>query len=561
MDRLLQKSVQEWRQKILLPFLRDEIPWQIDGENTINLAIISADTDKIKDYVFESTKLPEIRGASIRLDELNQGNPEPDYREGDPRAPQNIREVLRHRGLPDTSIDDSQSPGCIAFAGGGSLMALVPLELNGIKVAEELCADIKALYPEITGKASITCVIEPWEIGMTPRDAIKHAMAALRRAKEEKMLLPFFESHPFVRRCDSCHWRPAVRFSPDPDGIEVARCRVCFDKFSIGREDKSRWHQEFKRLYKVDSAELATDLNDIAEFSNGYIGFVYVDGNGLGDWINDIDRFYEYSQRSRAVRESIRNAVYEAIHCHLGPIFDQKFEIVTIGGDDAIIIVPAGWALAIAHDICCEFSAQMRERDCHDRTMSAGVVIANSHTPVHFLRRIAEVLLKNAKSVVKNEGTVDFLVLKNQTMLATDLSHLRSTEPLSISDPVERARLHLSHGPYTLTELNQLLELVYQGRKVGFSRSQLYTLNQALKKGRSASNLLFLYQQARAREATQKFMRAFQERFCPRPNEDVTPWETIADRRGWHEYRTAWADMVEIWDFAQEGEGSNAYTN
>lgn len=560
MDQLLQESIREWTQKVLLPFLREEVQGQV--ADYINLAIISADTDKIKDYVFESPKLPEIRGASIRLDELNQGDPLPDYQQGDPRRPQNIREILKYWGLPTESIDNSP-PGCIAFAGGGSLMALVPFELNGIKVAEMLCVDIMALYPEKTGKATITCVMESWKIGMTPRDAIKNAISALQRAKEEKALLPFFESHPFVRRCDSCHWRPAVLFKPDPDGIEVARCRVCFEKFCIGKEEKSRWHQEFNRQYKV-SSEMATDLSDISKFSNGYIGFVYADGNRLGDWVNNVDSFEKYGQRSRAVSKSIGKAVYEAIHRHLGPNFDRKFEVITIGGDDAIIIVPASWALAIAHDICREFYTQMRKRVQQDLTMSAGVVIADAHTPVYFLRRIAEVLLKNAKSEVKNdknEGTIDFLVLKSQTMLATDLAHLRGTEPWSIIDPVERARLHLSHGPYTLSELNQLLELVYQGQKVGFSRSQLHTLNQALEKGRSASNLLFLYQQARAREATQKFMLAFQERFCPRPNEDMPPWQKMADRRGRHEYRTAWADMVEIWDFAQGVEENNAHTN
>jgi uncharacterized protein with HEPN domain len=87
----------------------------------------------------------------------------------------------------------------------------------------------------------------------------------------------------------------------------------------------------------------------------------------------------------------------------------------------------------------------------------------------------------------------------------------------------------------------------------------LHTLNQDLKRGHFASNLSFQYHQARAGEATQKFMRAFQEHFCPRPDEDMPPWQKMADRRGRHEYRTTWADMVEIWDFAQEG--SNAHTD
>lgn len=555
MDQLLRESIREWMLKVLLPFLREEAQDRVDD---VNLAIISADTDKIKDYVFESPKLPEIRGASILLDNLNQGDLRHDYQLGDPRMPQNLREILKHLGLPIESVDDPKSPGCIAFAGGGSLMALVPLELNGIRLAEELCEDIEALYPEETGKVTITCINEPWKAGMTPREAIERAITALRCAKEEKAAVPFFESPPFVRRCDSCRLRPAVRFESDPDGGEVARCRVCLDKLNIGRNEKSRWHKKFEEEYVV-SAERAIDLNDIAEFSKGYVGFVYADGNGLGDWVNAVDKFDEYSRRSRAVHESVSKAVYNAIHRNLGPIFDQKFEIVTIGGDDAIIIVPARWALAITRDICREFCGQMNERGYPGRTMSAGVVISDSHTPVYFLRRTAESLLKNAKINVENEGTVDFLVLKNQSMLATDIAHLRSTKPWSFTDPVDRTRLNLSHGPYSISELDQLLRLVCQGRKFGVPRSQLHALNQDLKRGRFASNLHFQYHKARGREATQKFMGAFQELFCKRPAEDIPPWQKMTDRRGRNQYRTTWSDMVEIWDFAQEG--SNAHTD
>lgn len=34
-------------------------------------ALLSADTDRTQDFVFESARLPEIRGASRQLDDLN----------------------------------------------------------------------------------------------------------------------------------------------------------------------------------------------------------------------------------------------------------------------------------------------------------------------------------------------------------------------------------------------------------------------------------------------------------------------------------------------------------
>lgn len=546
-------EIERWTNEVLRPVLSGHYE-SLVGRTDLpggGLALLSADADRIKEYVFESAKLPEIRGASILLDKLNQDTPRADYQPGDARTPLSMREVLSRRGLPDNFIDDPQSPGCVAFAGGGGLLALVP------RVAGMLRADIETLYPDKTGRATIACVWEPWEAGASFREAVERAGAGLRRAKEEKMALPFFESPPFVCRCDSCRWRPAVRFDPDPDGVDVARCRLCYKKIDAGRNQKSRWHHGFETRYEA-SAQPAADLEDIGRHSNGYIALLYADANGLGDWVSEAESPADYRQRSRAVHESVSEAVYEAIYGHLGPVFDRKFEVITIGGDDALLIVPAAWVLALARDICRGFAARMGEWGYQGRTMSAGVVIADHHTPVYFLHRIAEALLKSAKGEASQQGTADFLVLKNQSVLATDLVHLRSTEPWSTADPVGPAWLRLSHGPYSLTELDQLLGLVHQGRAAGFPRSQLYILRQALGRGRLVSTLFFLYQQARARKAARMFMRAYQEQYS-RTLDDMPPWQRMPDRRGRLEYRTAWADLAEIWDFAREG--SDAHTD
>jgi hypothetical protein len=58
--------------------------------------LLSADTDKIKEYVFETSKLPEIRGASMILDELNWGE-KPTVENGVPR---NLAGVWEKYGLP-----------------------------------------------------------------------------------------------------------------------------------------------------------------------------------------------------------------------------------------------------------------------------------------------------------------------------------------------------------------------------------------------------------------------------------------------------------------------------
>ena len=86
-------------------------------------ALLSADTDRTQDYVFESARLPEIRGASRQLDALNQ----------------QCGKRIEEKG------------GTVILADGGGLLAWVPPEQ-----ADGLVAEIETLYPEQTTVATIT---------------------------------------------------------------------------------------------------------------------------------------------------------------------------------------------------------------------------------------------------------------------------------------------------------------------------------------------------------------------------------------------------------------------
>ena len=64
-------------------------------------ALLSADTDRTQEYVFESAKLPEIRGASRQLDDLNV----------------QIGKMVKNE------------KGEVILADGGGLLAWVPLDV------------------------------------------------------------------------------------------------------------------------------------------------------------------------------------------------------------------------------------------------------------------------------------------------------------------------------------------------------------------------------------------------------------------------------------------------
>lgn len=488
-------------------------------------ALLAADADRVTDYVFETPGLPEMRGASAQLKALND---------------EGIRILLEEAGLPPAFVDDDP-PGCLVYAAGGGVLALVPQSK-----AEPLRRAIERLYPERTGAATTTCVVletTPEEVSHRFGELVKRAGHALRTAKGQKTALPFFELLPFVSRCAACNKRPTTQFLPPyPGEPPEPRCRVCAAKREEGQGRRSAWHKH------LGIEEVPSDLEEIAEHSQGYIGVVYADGNGLGDWFQEATTPLEYRRRSRNVQQAVETALLEALR-RIPLQQDPPFEVILVGGDDVLLIVPAGDALPVAHALCGQFGEAMAE----DRlTMSAGVVIAECHTPVYFLRRLAADLLRSAKRRAGGEGdeggpvsAVDFLVLKAQGT--------RSIEHAYECIRVGKERLILHHGPYTLEELERLLEQIQRGKQAGFPRSQLHALREALRLGRHASALTFLYQQARASDKAQAFLNEFARTWSD-PVKETPPWRRSRRlREGVVEYRTPWADLVDLWDFMTAG--------
>lgn len=479
--------------------------------------LLSADADRVTDYVFETPGLPEMRGASAQLKWLNLDG---------------IQRLFGKAGLPFAFIDaDNTPPGCLVYAAGGGLLALVPQSK-----AVSLQAKIERLYPQHTGAATTTCVTvltSPDEVRHQFGDLVKRAGHLLRTAKGQKATLPSFELLPFVRRCEACRKRPTTQFLPPyEDEPPEARCRVCAAKREEGWKRRSEWHKEL-------GVQAPHDLEQIAKSSGEYIGVIYADGNGLGDWFQETDSIIEYRRRSRKVQDAVRAAILGAMEEYCAA-HQHPFEVILVGGDDVLLIVPASDALPVAHAICAQFEEKMT---ADQRTMSAGVVIAEHHTPVYFLRRLASDLLKNAKRDERG-STVDFLVLKGQGT--------RSAEQARERIEMGPETLILNHGPYTLEELGRLLNQVSQGKKAGFPPSQLYALRAALRQGRQASALAFLYQQGK--RAPDDEVHIFLNEFAAWSDQpkETPPWrESRVLRGGAKEYRTPWADLVDIWDFVE----------
>lgn len=560
--------------------------------------LFCADVDRIQEYVFESARLPEIRGASTLLSEL----------EGD---------VFRQLDFePD-----------IIYAAGGRLLAVLPEEK-----AEGLSREIESLYLRRTKAVTITCAWMPLseeeksgysnfctygELGLLRRklsddewrrvadfyrsgegeisreayddkrgfgQMVTLLDAKLRQKKESRPTVPFYEAFPFAERCHSCRTRPAGEIE-EIAGEERLLCPICHIKVKKGRKEKSLWIEHFEEHlkeeenllagysveYELDQVRIPKDLGEIGAACRkprpGYIGFIYADADSLGEFMAAQRTREDYKLKSKAVRRATEKAVFRAIASRLNPCIVEReegekviihpFEILTIGGDDVLLIVPGDAALTVALEICQLFAKYAPARsDGSPLSMSAGVVIADEHNPVRFLRDMAKELLESAKSRAlqtvsqsgKWEGAVDFHILKSQSMMAGTLKELRGQPPYLISSPDgngSNEELRLTGRPYTLEEAERLLNTAHDFRKSGFPASQLYALADALPKGRLVSTLFYLYQKARLRDDLRGVLARMEKDWKLRSDRDPAPWVKV-DGQG---HKTILRDIAELYDF------------
>ncbi|MBP6472073.1 MAG: hypothetical protein KA773_16615 [Chloroflexi bacterium] len=567
-------SVQAWIAQALLPAIRPdgEPPPAETALPGGGLALLSADTDRTQQFVFQSARLPEIRGASMRLDALNRHD---------------LPQILKNHHLPTHTIID-KSPGCLIYCGGGSLLALVPSDL-----AATLVTEIEALYPRRTDEATITAVAQPITIaqargllapmpqpaGLAAKDqqrfaahaqqtAVQRLMGqqamALRYRKQAKAILPHTEADPYARQCQSCGRRPAASAQAGIVG-EPARylCQVCGENGRHGRAHKSTWNEQFVRWCQKQhaislEAPKADDLHVIGESSKGYIGYIYADGNRIGKRLEQAATLTEYSQLSANLGQATETAVYAALFKNLYQPKDNKtlpFEIITIGGDDVLLIVPAYAALPVARDICADFGAAMTPLALNglSPSMSAGVVIAQDSNPIYFIHDLARQLLKSAKKGRRDQSgaALDFMVLKSQSTLATRLEDVRKSPYLSIDNDLAQERCLLTARPYALADLDKLLHHAAALKDVNLAPGQLHQMRREFQNGRFPGLFYYLYQRTRLSREQAHVLNQIEADWGMVEPAGAPPWialsGTAADGR--REFVTPWLDMLDLREF------------
>lgn len=605
------------------------------------VAIIYGGATKIKGYVFESVKLPEIRGASALLDHINQIDLPALWG----RKPQRTRDdsLTEHQGqhyrevrqwferLPLAEGNPAlDAPECVLYASGGNILALAPAEWG-----RRMATAIEQRYTEVTLVANSVGVSESFSLlelqygryadkfwkddaqtlptihsqaaqllrqslgqsdfaekkGFGELVTVVTGLANRRRAGDglatgEPRWIPFFELSSHARKCTSCDVRPAAQ------ELEGGRyfCHACLKKQDAGTQARKgdlrkkgyEWIRPWGTWLEQEEGVIvhatADDLGDIGQGSDNYVGLIYADGNNVGAYIAELRSISAYRQFAKQMLRANEQAVAKALVKHIKPSSEKQawpFEIITIGGDDVMLFVPAHQALEIAHDIAQEFDQGMADTNI---SLSTGVLIMSQSTPVRFASDLTEQLLKSAKGRAKklkeqaenkSTATIDFMALKGIVMIAENIQAYR--EIALRQGKAGRKQFSLTHRPYTLHELNSLIEATRKLKETNFPRSQLYQIASYLENGyllRSMIDYAYLVERGKKRSGSREAFTEFDDKMrelCTRPggqkkvNEKQVwmPWRTVeaqaTDKKSSDkiDYDTPLLDIIEIYPFVK----------
>ena len=500
--------------------------------------LFAGDVDAIKEFVFETSFLPQIRGGSQILIDCEK------------EIKEYIPKILN---------------GEIIYCEGGSFLIKIPSDKK--EKAENY---IKNIYLSNTCTATITlaseneafqteriCLSNPEDLdhfasrifkATIKRDEkaesyglrVSFLSSEIKKRKQMKETAPFFEALPFGGRCQCCRKRMATeRITRAVEPPEILRsCCVCKKKHDRGRSgeegNRGKFNKDFKDfLEKQDifmkSKKQPRDLDDLVNTAKRkYLAFIYADGNNISDLLRQANTEEDYKAISEGLYKGTTDSLFNALYSVCRPALKRDkywpFEIINVGGDDITLLIQAGYAWEVALHFLENFSTNVSDSirdklgilpDNWQITASCGISIAPENYPVRFLQRLAEGSLSRAKRKAKEDrnqlsNAIDFIWLPNP-IISENIESLVSF--------YHRNDRSLIARPYTLDDAI-ILQDIARDALIQIPSTQRHLWGEALERGMNASKNAIFYNIAR--ESDEK-KRKSQELILSRSMELIDP--------------------------------------
>ena len=496
-------------------------------------SLIAFDTNKIKNYVFATGTLKEIRGASALLDRLNRVD------------------MPRLAG------------GKTIYANGGAGLFVVDTD------GDEVIKTVGKAYRDQTLTASITgAMVALPEDESNVQAQLETLRYRLRAKKDGFRSFELPVSHPLLHPCDSCGTQYATDYvdgemlcsSCQKKRQEDARVKADIRRWTSGtaKPDTQRlWGRLIRQLgnlgYPITDHDRPEDFDTLGEVSSpkGYMALIYADGDGMGREIEAITDLQEMNRFADAVDGALYQSVSEAIAAHLVPQGKTwPFDILLLGGDDLVMVTQAQSGIEVALHIVERFPALTENWLGKRLNLSATVVLAHIKYPIGPLLQLAESSLKFAKKEAVRRrlagetldgGLLNFLVVSSANHLDFDEYY---RQVLKSEENRGQTVLYRTQRPYTAAGM---ADLVAQIRKVRsrVPRAKLEQLRAAVFQSRMQGTLDAMMAVLRLRRNDEQ-RKTLLELVGTGLNEQIyLPWI----KRGKNDWTTPVLDIVELLDF------------
>lgn len=453
--------------------------------------LMSVETVKIKNFIFSTNKLKCIKGASYLLDVLNQ---------------KCVKEILESRGIKENNNLDEEyliyiGAGNAKFFVGGKTKEEANEKANNIK------KEIIELYLKKAPNAKIIISILPVDEDQKIWDII----GKLGKEKDKNINKGFTSLNidlPIIKKCELCNNQPAEEKVNDKFICDECKKKLDASKEIKDDKDEIGFYHEMKKELNMNTE---ANLEDYDEMNKNYIGFMYADGDGLGDFLkHSKDVFEKYKDEdiekdyltftslfSKTLDECTKKSLKETLLELKEEFKDKKGEkligeFLIVGGDDVCCIFSPQLVFEISKRFQSKFesmiSKEMKlklENKIENKklleeikvniTSSCGIVIAKSKTPMFYLFDRALELQKSAKKKrhikdSKETGYIDFQVIGSEGCV--DIDEFRKK--------INRKNQTVMERPYAINEKKEgiknfedLLKLIIEMKSVNFPKSKI----------------------------------------------------------------------------------------
>ena len=533
--------------------------------------IVAIETVKIKEFLFSTNKLKVIRGASYLLDYLNQVE---------------VPKILKKNGITKENI---------IYVGAGNAKFFVERKNKeeAEKIVKEIIQEVKETYEKNAPGVKVVGLSEIYEENSDKKVWDIFDKLALETAKVKSKGFPILNIDlPFVEKCEANGDEIAeisvktlkedlkkiikekrsksFYFKIEEDSLvyeNVMKRKISLDELeyqvtnlakktgkisegifwkmvysNFAKSDNENFDNKAIGFYKYiravknkDGKKNIETKSTIDDFENedSFIGFMYSDGDGLGDFLKNIKKIFIELDKDKETKQKyninpekayldflsefskgLDTVTKESLTEALDKIFSveksetKKWgEFLIVGGDDVCAVFDPTLVLKISNEFQKLFETKMLElmeqiasgsknkentpkKELPDSlksaientkiTSSSGVIIAKTKTPMFQLFKQGTKLQKKAKAKrneTKEEGKlattgfIDFQVIGSEGCV--DINSFRESISYKENNLMERPYSINKISNEEVKTMDSLLEIIYKMKKVKFPKNKL----------------------------------------------------------------------------------------